>query len=335
MEASMENSSVGTMRRRKSFRKLRWKNYLNHLLNLWLYCGNVSVDGQNYGENGSAAVNLCNKTEAALESSLFAIPTNNNTSFQPSSSPNSGKNIESHKSIQRTSEFFNSTRFGSRFEAHDDSATRYSDSNFISSNKSSISERLFHLIKSGPEKKRDFLSKSINHETSPDHSLKERTHKGPPRFIAPENIVNTTRFTNNPERSRVKKSEKIFSEVGNKLSIHYNQSSYLGSQSVKNSSSKNQTVRKKPKSVKKIQNNSTTTTLKRGMKKLPKVSLLGLFEMSTHLGTRWEGKSELAAAELAVKHINERGLLPGYSLELITNDTQVIKDRKEWETRWD
>lgn len=61
----------------------------------------------------------------------------------------------------------------------------------------------------------------------------------------------------------------------------------------------------------------------RGEKKLSKVSLLGLFEMTTHLGTRWEGQSELAAAELAVKHINERGLLPGYLLELITNDTQV------------
>lgn len=59
-------------------------------------------------------------------------------------------------------------------------------------------------------------------------------------------------------------------------------------------------------------------------KKLSKVSLLGLFELTTPLGAdRWEGRSELAAAKLAVRHINEFGLLPGYNLELITNDTQV------------
>lgn len=57
---------------------------------------------------------------------------------------------------------------------------------------------------------------------------------------------------------------------------------------------------------------------------LSKVSLLGLFELTTLAGgERWEGRSELAAAKLAVKHVNERRLLPGYVLELITNDTQV------------
>lgn len=57
---------------------------------------------------------------------------------------------------------------------------------------------------------------------------------------------------------------------------------------------------------------------------ISKVSLLGLFELTTPTGgDRWEGRSELAAAKLAVKHVNERGLLPGYVLELITNDTQV------------
>lgn len=56
-----------------------------------------------------------------------------------------------------------------------------------------------------------------------------------------------------------------------------------------------------------------------------KVSLLGLFELTSRTGLlRAEGKSELAAAELAVKHINERRLLKGYTLELITNDTQVM-----------
>lgn len=54
-----------------------------------------------------------------------------------------------------------------------------------------------------------------------------------------------------------------------------------------------------------------------------KVSLLGLFELSSQNKERPEGRSELAAAMLAVKHINERMLLPGYTLELLTNDTKV------------
>lgn len=53
------------------------------------------------------------------------------------------------------------------------------------------------------------------------------------------------------------------------------------------------------------------------------VSLLGLFELSTRNGLRPEGHSELAAAQMAVRHINQRGLLPGYTLQLLTNDTMV------------
>lgn len=68
-----------------------------------------------------------------------------------------------------------------------------------------------------------------------------------------------------------------------------------------------------------INSNVTNRARKRG-----KVSLLGLFELTSRAGlSRAEGRSELAAAELAVKHINERKLLKGYTLELITNDTQV------------
>jgi hypothetical protein len=54
-----------------------------------------------------------------------------------------------------------------------------------------------------------------------------------------------------------------------------------------------------------------------------KISILGLFEMSNRYGKRDEGKSELAAAQLAVKHINKINLLKEYTLELITNDTKV------------
>lgn len=53
------------------------------------------------------------------------------------------------------------------------------------------------------------------------------------------------------------------------------------------------------------------------------ITLLGLFEMSTRNGERPEGHTELLAARMAIRHINERALLPGYKLQLITNDTKV------------
>lgn len=67
----------------------------------------------------------------------------------------------------------------------------------------------------------------------------------------------------------------------------------------------------------------TANTTEMSVTKPIKVSLLGLFELTSRSGLRMEGRSELAAAELAVKHINEQGLLEGYMLELMTNDTQV------------
>lgn len=54
-----------------------------------------------------------------------------------------------------------------------------------------------------------------------------------------------------------------------------------------------------------------------------RIVLLGLFELSTRAGVRPEGLSELAAAQMAVQHINQQKLLPGYTLELVTNDTEV------------
>ncbi|CAK1600618.1 unnamed protein product [Parnassius mnemosyne] len=52
------------------------------------------------------------------------------------------------------------------------------------------------------------------------------------------------------------------------------------------------------------------------------VSILGLFELTVGQSPRAEGASELAAAKLAVNHVNSRALLPGYKLHLITNDTK-------------
>jgi hypothetical protein len=56
---------------------------------------------------------------------------------------------------------------------------------------------------------------------------------------------------------------------------------------------------------------------------LERITVLGLFDMTTRTGERTEGRSELAAARLAVRHINEKQLLDGYQLELVTNDTKV------------
>ncbi|XP_021704022.1 gamma-aminobutyric acid type B receptor subunit 2 [Aedes aegypti] len=76
-----------------------------------------------------------------------------------------------------------------------------------------------------------------------------------------------------------------------------------------------------------LNRNSINTVFERtrpatGKKRLREVSILGLFELSTRHGIRKEGYSELAAAQLAVRHINRRGLLLGYTLKLLTNDTK-------------
>ncbi|XP_058814288.1 gamma-aminobutyric acid type B receptor subunit 2 [Topomyia yanbarensis] len=77
-----------------------------------------------------------------------------------------------------------------------------------------------------------------------------------------------------------------------------------------------------------VNRNSINTAFERtrpaasGSRRMREVSILGLFELSTRHGVRKEGYSELAAAQLAVRHINRRGLLLGYTLKLLTNDTK-------------
>lgn len=85
------------------------------------------------------------------------------------------------------------------------------------------------------------------------------------------------------------------------------------------SSSSSSTSFTLPASVSAQQQTDNSTT---GVNGNGKLSLLGLFELSTRDGIRPEGRSELAAAQLAVRHINEQQLLPGYTLELLTNDTK-------------
>lgn len=58
-------------------------------------------------------------------------------------------------------------------------------------------------------------------------------------------------------------------------------------------------------------------------KQYSEVNILGLFELTTQEGDRPEGLSELEAAKLAVKHVNERNILGNYTLKLLTNDTKV------------
>lgn len=58
-------------------------------------------------------------------------------------------------------------------------------------------------------------------------------------------------------------------------------------------------------------------------KKEGTIHILGLFELSTKWGERPEGLSELAAAELAIKHVNQLKALPHYELNLIVNNTEV------------
>lgn len=53
------------------------------------------------------------------------------------------------------------------------------------------------------------------------------------------------------------------------------------------------------------------------------VYFLGLFELSTKWGERRESFSEVSAAKLAVKHVNQLQVLPGYNLSLLINDTKV------------
>lgn len=55
--------------------------------------------------------------------------------------------------------------------------------------------------------------------------------------------------------------------------------------------------------------------------------ILGLFDLSTRWGDRRYGISELLSAQLAVKHVNEYNILPGYILQMLVNDTKVWSDK--------
>lgn len=127
-----------------------------------------------------------------------------------------------------------------------------------------------------------------------------------------EKLINGFRSVRSEMKSRVNISGSNFS---------------LNNQSEIFQRSPRRNARRKANKVK--QETSSSTNVTNRVQSRGKVSLLGLFELTSRTGLlRAEGKSELAAAELAVKHINERRLLKGYTLELITNDTQVMMSVK-------
>ncbi|KAK9885646.1 hypothetical protein WA026_012410 [Henosepilachna vigintioctopunctata] len=53
------------------------------------------------------------------------------------------------------------------------------------------------------------------------------------------------------------------------------------------------------------------------------VNVLGLFELSTKWGKREAGESEVWAAKIAIERINRLNIIPGYSMNLLVNDTKV------------
>lgn len=56
---------------------------------------------------------------------------------------------------------------------------------------------------------------------------------------------------------------------------------------------------------------------------LHRVYIGGLFELTDTPRIVTYGRSELAAAKLAIRHINQQGILPGHKLHMVYNDTKV------------
>ncbi|KAH9373397.1 hypothetical protein HPB48_009442 [Haemaphysalis longicornis] len=53
------------------------------------------------------------------------------------------------------------------------------------------------------------------------------------------------------------------------------------------------------------------------------VYVLGLFELTGSCEAARGGRAERAAARMAIEDVNERGVIPGYRLEMYDNDTRV------------
>ena len=79
--------------------------------------------------------------------------------------------------------------------------------------------------------------------------------------------------------------------------------------------------------VKKYANYMPRVDQGENLQEIKLLNVLGLFEVTTHRGEkRRESDSEISAALLAERHVNEKNVLAGYRLKLLINDTQVRFD---------
>lgn len=280
---------------------IRWRNYLNHLLNLLLICGNAYsstsdnggnvltfnsvMSGISYNKSISTSISSSNVTNKAN------FTTSNFTALSYDKSRNHIKNsnvlLDNEEEVQ-----------------NGDGTGTYHKTNFNGSNKSSFSKDILRLI----------------------NDSRKRDKRGGPKSVRSQmemkTIVNTTKSIIINDDSDVKSIQ--FDVSHSEFTPNHNILFKKSNQSYRVSRAPQNAKRKKLKSITDIPTPITTTATTTNLFQKPvKVSLLGLFELTSRMGVRAEGKSELAAAELAVKHINERELLKGYTLELVTNDTQV------------
>jgi hypothetical protein len=228
---------------------------------------------------------VVNETRLSLgDKNIFKNSLTDTQKYEHIESYNRFNKSENSNIKQSVTQTYNATQTND--EDFDNRIREFVASNIFTSNKTSISKQVLYLIKSHKWKRAKRYVNKIQ--------VNERARKS--------------------KRSSVRPLDNLTVNFKNLTLVP----SLRFAQRPTTRNYKNKQVVKKPVTLTNDKNNSSES------EKLAKVSLLGLFELTTHLGVdRWEGKSELAAAKLAVRHINEGGLLPGYSLELITNDTQV------------
>lgn len=286
----------------KKSMNIRWINYLCHLLNLLLLCGYTSSSSSVNSSNNNN--NIKSNNVLLLQSTMSIVQQNKSTLTSISNDISSSVDF-------MTSKNFTTMPFSNRNREMDSNNMIVVGDNLrkdFNQNKNNIKSDIsstYQISNFNESNKSEKNSLSVNVET------RQIVKRGGPKRV--KNLLNMTKVNtsditaNNDEfKSFVRDDISYYDSIINQPNLFSRVS--RAPQNAK---------RKKLKSV--IANSVDTDVTK------PiKVSLLGLFELTSRAGLRMEGKSELAAAELAVRHINERGLLEGYTLELMTNDTQVM-----------
>lgn len=244
---------------------VKWKNCLNHLINLLLLLGNASPSLSN--------------------NNLLSFHSNSTTT---TATTTMADNFQQKKSATTFTSISNSNLM-SRFD-------------FMTSNFTMVS------FKNGKSDIRDddnrTVSKLLNsYVTNNTYQITNFNESNNTSNLMDNFVCLIKRIKRGGPR-RIKNQQKIMKNFENKV----NNSDFT---LIKQNNHLNKT--------------SSEISTKVSTKEPLKVSVLGLFELTSRSGLRKEGKSELAAAMLAVRHINERKFLDEYTLELITNDTQVSK----------